>query len=227
MNDLKRQTHLIEAGSPWKAMLPVAIFTVAYTIAAAGGALALGNTEFLFYIVVMAVLIGIMLIVHARVHLPTSLLWAMSFWGLLHMAGGLVPLPESWPIDGEQRVLYSWWILPHGDGEGGYLKYDQVVHAYGFGIAIWLCWEALRGAVRAHTSGGELQPTFGVLFLLVAAGCGLGAMNEIVEFTATRFAETNVGGYENTCWDLVANAVGCIIAAACIRMRVGVGRTDA
>ncbi len=47
---------------------------------------------------------------------------------------------------------------------------------------------------------------------------GLGAMNELVEFAATKLLPgTNVGGYDNTGWDLVANLVGCVIAAAAIR----------
>ena len=46
---------------------------------------------------------------------------------------------------------------------------------------------------------------------------GVGAANEIVEFIATiSLPNTNVGGYENTGWDLVANFVGCIIAAVMI-----------
>ena len=46
---------------------------------------------------------------------------------------------------------------------------------------------------------------------------GFGAANEVVEFIATRvLPETNVGGYENTGWDLVSNTVGCLVAAVLI-----------
>jgi hypothetical protein len=46
---------------------------------------------------------------------------------------------------------------------------------------------------------------------------GFGAANEVVEFLATRvLPETNVGGYENTGWDLVANTVGSLAAAVLI-----------
>jgi hypothetical protein len=49
---------------------------------------------------------------------------------------------------------------------------------------------------------------------------GVGAANEVVEFLATRvLPETNVGGYENTGWDLVSNTVGCLIAAVLIHAR--------
>ena len=44
--------------------------------------------------------------------------------------------------------------------------------------------------------------------LCAAAGSGFGALNEVVEFIAVlTIPETNVGGYENTGWDLVANLV--------------------
>jgi len=65
-----------------------------------------------------------------------------------------------------------------------------------------------------------VKPTFGLLTLCVAAGMGFGAANEVVEFAATLMLPgTNVGGYENTGWDLVANLVGCLVAAAVISVR--------
>jgi len=184
-------------------------FTVLYMIAAIGGAFSRGNFEFLIYIAVMLVLIGVVAAVHLRVRLTLPALWCLSVWGLAHMMGGLVPVPASWPIDGDIRVLYSWWLIPD------YLKYDHIVHAYGFGVTTWVCWQGLRSALRNHT---DPKPTFGLLVLCVAAGMGFGAMNEVVEFTAVLLVpETNVGGYMNTGWDLVANLSGTIIAALGIR----------
>ncbi|MFO0896121.1 MAG: hypothetical protein U0836_01725, partial [Pirellulales bacterium] len=62
---------------------------------------------------------------------------------------------------------------------------------------------------------GPVQPTFGMLLLCAAAGMGFGALNEVVEFAATLLVpETNVGGYENTGWDLVSNMIGAFTAAA-------------
>jgi hypothetical protein len=49
---------------------------------------------------------------------------------------------------------------------------------------------------------------------------GLGALNEVIEFAVTlSVPETNVGGYINTGWDLVANSVGAVGAATIIRLR--------
>lgn len=46
---------------------------------------------------------------------------------------------------------------------------------------------------------------------------GFGAANEVIEFLATTsLRETNVGGYENTGWDLVAHFVGSVLAAVVI-----------
>ena len=195
----------------WRTAIPVFVFTVVYVIAAAVMSAALGNREFLFYVGVMVVLLGVMLGLHARFTLPRAVMWALSVWGLLHMAGGLVPAPESWPISGDVRVLYSWWIVP------GWLKFDHVVHAYGFGVTTWVVWVVLRRII-ARLRGRDVGPTAGLLVICVAAAMGFGAVNEIIEFVATRLIpETNVGGYVNTGWDLVANAAGAAISALLIR----------
>jgi hypothetical protein len=205
-------------------VLAAALFVAAYLAAAIVAAILSGNREFIFYIVVMTILIGAILIVHWRIGLSTGLLWCLAIWGALHMAGGLVPVPASWPINGEHRVLYSWWIIPSGNGpqesSGGYLKYDHVTHAFGFGITTWLCWQGLRGGRGAlhKRLARPLEPTFGSMVLCAAAATGFGALNEIVEFIATMIAETNVGGYVNTGWDLVANATGAVIAAVIISL---------
>lgn len=189
----------------------IATFIVAYllaaTVAAAGGE----NWEFILYIAVVVVFGLLTLYMHRRVHLSQGVMWALSIWGLVHMMGGLVPVPQGWPVNGEQRVLYSLWLVPE------LLKYDQVVHAYGFGVTTWVCWEGIRSTMR--TAGAAVTPSFGLLVLVAAAGMGFGALNEIIEFAATLLVpETNVGGYFNTGWDLVANLVGVTTAALLIRV---------
>ncbi|MDZ4401818.1 DUF2238 domain-containing protein [Prosthecobacter sp.] len=199
------------SSNPPAKLLPVFLFNGAYIALAVAMSISRGNREFIFYIVVMLVLVAVMSLVHRRVKLTTGLLWAFSAWGLAHMAGGLCPLPAGWPYNGDHAVLYSWWIIPER------LKYDQIVHAYGFGITTWLCWHILRNALR-QPDGGPVHPTFGMLTLCAAAGMGFGALNEVIEFIAVlTIPNTNVGGYENTGWDLVANLVGTILAALAIR----------
>jgi hypothetical protein len=54
----------------------------------------------------------------------------------------------------------------------------------------------------------------GAFALCALAGMGLGALNEVVEFAAVlTLPDTNVGGYINTGWDLVSNAIGATAGA--------------
>ena len=201
---------------PSPRLLPLFAFTAFYMLAAVAGSMAQGNKEFIFYIVVMLVLIAVMTWVHRLVHLSTGLLWALSIGGLVPMAGGLGPLPEGWTYNGDQAVLYSAWLIPQR------LKYDQIVHAYGFGVTTWLCWQALSSGMRRQFQV-TLTPSYGLLVLCAAAGMGFGALNEVVEFIAVlTIPNTNVGGYENTGWDLVANLCGASLAALLLWIK---GRT--
>jgi hypothetical protein len=200
------------------AIIVLLVFNAAYLLAATMVAVRHGNAEFAFYLVVMVLLSVAVMIVHYRVRLSLGVLWGLSLWGLAHMAGGLVPVPDNWPVNGEIRVLYSLWLIP------GWLKYDHLVHVYGFAVTTWLCWEGLRRIIADHGQQpvDALRPTLGMLILAAAAGMGFGAMNEVVEFIATLLVpETNVGGYVNTGWDLVSNLAGCIAAALLIRLRGG------
>lgn len=187
------------------------LFSALYMLIAILAAIRQGNTEFVFYIVVMVVLITSLVLVHKKVHFTDGVLWAMSCWGMLHMAGGLVHVPEALTQNGSQPVLYSWWIIRD------WLKYDQIVHAYGFGITTWVCWQILRSNIKKQT-GQSPEPSFGLCVLCATAGMGFGALNEVVEFIATlTIPETNVGDYNNTGWDLVYNLIGCCLVAFIIR----------
>lgn len=179
--------------------------------AGVAGLIATRNGEFLFYLIVLLILATIVGVVHRRVSLSPLVLWGLSAWSAAHLAGGLLPVPEGWPINGEVRVLYSLWLVP------GWLKYDQIVHAFGFGISTLLCHEGLL----ATTGTWAGTRTAGMLVLFAAlAALGLGATNEVIEFAATLLVpETNVGGYVNTGWDLVANTVGAILASLFLLVR--------
>ena len=174
------------------------LFFLAYLLFFAIWAVRASNAEFVLYLVVEVILAGAILVVDLRCRLPMRLLWALAFWGLIHAAGGLVPVGDA--------VLYNWRpveALP---------KFDQVVHAYGFFVATMVGWFAMKAATGFNGRVG-----FGLWFLLVTIGMGFGALNELVEFSAVLLIpDTNVGGYMNTGWDLVSNMVGSVIAAAVI-----------
>lgn len=170
------------------------------------------NYEFLFYGAVLLLEIACVVWLHLRIGLSNAVLLGLALWGLLHMAGGTLPIPEWLTEPGRPAVLYNlrpWAMLP---------KYDQLVHAYGFGVATWAAGEGLRHSLRASAL------VWGITLTMV--GMGLGAANEVIEFVATRLMPgTNVGGYDNTGWDLVSNLAGAFVAAMYFasRRRVGAG----
>ena len=194
------------------AVIGVLVVTALYMPAGALKAWGGGNHEFQFYIVTMALFIIAVTQIHRYVRLSPGVLWGLSAWGAAHLAGGMVTIPPEWPAEGAP-VLYNWWLIGHG------LKFDQMVHAYGFGMVTWTCWQGLRWAIahRWAVAPARVRPTAGLLVLCVAAGMGFGALNEVVEFIATLCVrDTNVGGYINTGWDLVSNLAGSTLTALLI-----------
>lgn len=186
----------------------IVFFTAAYLMPAIAAAVVTHNGEFVFYCAVMVILACAVLVVHRRCQLSRAVLWGLSVWGLAHMVGGLVPVPDSWPTNGPIRVVYSWWLIPN------YLKYDQVVHAFGFFVTTFVCWQGLTAIARDLSPKQPLEPTLGPLLLCAVASTGFGALNEVIEFTATLLVpQTNVGGYVNTGWDLVFNLLGATAGA--------------
>ena len=199
-----------------KARVPTTIVLVVafYLVAAISAAVTQQNWEFLkIYIPAIVLFAFIITYMHRGVNFTGGLLWCMTLWGAMHLAGGLVTLPDGWPSHGERKVLYSWWVI------GETIKFDHVVHCFGFGSATWLIWEALRASVQ-YRLGRKLFPSAGMIALCIFAGMGLGAMNEIIEFVAVvNIPETNVGGYTNTCEDLVSNLCGSLVAGLLIMFR--------
>jgi len=196
-------------------ILFVVLFNTTYLTAAVFSAASRANYEFILYIGVVVVAILVVMRFYARYGLSITLLWLLSFWGFLHMAGGLVNVPLHWPTGGESKALYNLWIIEQR------LKFDQLVHAYGFGVTVWLIWQVLQKTLagKFNRPFQDIRPTAGLLFLCAIGSMGLGALNEIVEFIAMILVpETNVGGYLNTALDLVANLAGAFIAAILIHI---------
>lgn len=184
-------------------------FNAAVFVAGVYGLIATGNGEFLFYLIVLVILAAIVWYAHQRVGFSAFVLWGLSIWAAAHLAGGLVVVPESWPTNGGSCVLYSLWLIPD------LLKYDQIVHAFGFGISTVLCHEGLVATTCVTGRSARMLILFAAL-----ASLGLGATNELIEFIATLLVpETNVGGYVNTGWDLVSNTAGSLLAASWLYLR--------
>lgn len=190
--------------------LPLIGFIAIYVVAISASAHLHGNPLLMPYLLQLAVLVVVIVGVHLGSNLSTPLLWCLSVWEMVHMAGGLLGIPAFWPYSDSGNVLYSLVLIPNG------LRYDQAVHAYGFGITTWMCWEVLRNSIRKHY-GHRLTPTLGIVVLCGAAGMGFGALNEVIEFIATLvLPETNVGDFVNTGWDLVYNTLGALCCCLAI-----------
>jgi hypothetical protein len=190
-------------------MLPVMVrehsllssFSILYLCGFTAVGLADGNLEAVVYFVAVGLAFMFMTYARARVEFSSGVLWGLSLWGLAHMAGGLVHVNE--------RVLYSVQLIPV------VLRYDQAVHAFGFGFATLAAWQGLSAWLIP-----ERKMTGGLALLVALCGMGVGAFNEVLEFFLTRVAaDTNVGGYENTGWDLVFNTLGAVAAAGWVFSR--------
>ena len=142
-------THPALKSGRSRRLIPILAFNAAYLLAAIAGSIASGNSEFILYIVIMLILGSIVWFADRRVVFSSLVLWGLSGWVLVHMAGGLIAVPESWPINGEHRVLYSLWLIPE------LLKYDHVVHAFGFGVTTLVCWEGLCAILAAQRPSGD------------------------------------------------------------------------
>lgn len=195
------------SNTPTRSELGAAIFTAAYIAAFTVWFLSIGNYEFIIYIATMLALIALVALSLRKAAYPAAMLWALSLWGLAHMAGGGVNVGGT--------VLYNLHLLPIVETERLFiLKYDQLVHAYGFGITAWLLHHLLTRHFPA-TRGTATALVYPAL-----ASMGLGATNEIIEFSAVlAVPDTNVGGYINTALDLCFNAAGAVIAMAIIALR--------
>ena len=180
--------------------------TLGYTAVFGAIFMSAGNSEFLWYIVTLLILVALVALGQRKAEFPAAILWALSLWGFIHMAGGGVPLGDS--------VLYAHVVLPiYGSGEFVFLKYDQIVHFYGFGITAWVLWHLLHRHFPVMIGSASL-----IVFPVLGA-MGLGAVNEIIEFIAVVvFPNTNVGGHVNTALDLVFNGAGAIFAMLLVRV---------
>ncbi len=180
--------------------IPILIVNVIYISIFSAIAFRRENYEFVLYAVVVGVIATIIVLQQSRIRLDRTLLWGLTLWGLLHMAGGIVR------FDG--RVLYAHMLLPVFPTYE-VIRYDHAVHMFGFGIMTLVSYHLLRPFLRR-----EIDRWWTIWLLVILMGSGFGALNEIIEFIAViTVPDTGVGGYENTLLDLVFNLIGGIAAA--------------
>jgi putative membrane protein len=159
------------------------------------------NFEFVIYVVVIVVIIGTVLCTTSHTHFPPWQLWLLSVWGLMHILGGAIQTPDG--------VLFAYKIYPLLDAGGEFyiLKYDQVVHAYLYGVVAVMAFHTLRNVLGVTIKTGL------VALAAVLISVGVSSLNEIMEFLIALNLERNgVGGYENAMLDLIFNLGGAVAA---------------
>ncbi len=191
-----------------KSQIPTLIFTLIYLLIFLFVFVGRRNYEFIAYVGVIAVFFVLILLTNKKVNYPDFVLWGLSIWGLMHMLGGgilfngttrlyeliLIPLSKSYPI----------------------FRYDQLVHILGFGVATLVMWVLLKPKLK------PLNSWVAISIVVIMAGLGVGAFNEIMEFTATVLVpETGVGGYVNTSLDLVSDLLGGVLAMVYLWIKKG------
>lgn len=165
------------------------------------------NYEFLIYVGVIVFFFALILLTNKKVGYPNSLLWGLSLWSVMHMAGGGLYVNDE--------KIYELILIPMVGEPYNIFKYDQLIHAIGFGVATLLMFHLIKPLLKKNIEGWVA-----LSIVIVMAGLGAGALNEILEFFATVITpETGVGGYENTALDLVFNLIGALVAMFFIKKR--------
>jgi len=192
-----------------KSQIPILIFTLIYLVISLFVFAGRANYEFLMYIGIIVLLFAIILLTSEKIAYPNFILWGMSIWGLLHMLGGGILINGS--------VLYSKILIPFIGQPYNILRYDQAIHILGFGIATLMIFVLLKPFLKF-----PIKKWTSISIITIMAGFGVGALNEMIEFTATVIMpQTGVGGFINTSLDLVSDFIGAILAMIYIKIRQG------
>jgi hypothetical protein len=188
--------------------IPILIFTLIYLIIFSLVFFFRKNYEFIMYVGVILFFFFVILLTNKKINYPNIILGGLSFWGLLHMSGGGILINGN--------VLYKLILIPLSSTYE-ILKYDQFVHIVGFGIATLVMYVLLEPKIKK-----PIKKWTSISIIVIMAGLGVGAINEIIEFIAVVIMpETNVGGFMNMSLDLVSDLIGACLAMIYIRIKKG------
>lgn len=168
-----------------------------------------GQANWPVYLAVIVVGVAVVVRVDRRHHLSRTTRAGLAVFGVGHVAGGMIPVGGG--------VLYGWWLVEP------IIRFDNLQHAWGFGMVGRASWEVLRPRLpSSHRDPGL------VAIVVVLSACTAGAVNEILEWILTlTIPGTDVGGYDNTVRDLVSNLVGGLAIGTWTMRRAGPGRAGA
>ena len=171
-------------------------FIFAYLIVFCLIAIYIGNTEFIFYNLLLFVAFGFIYYYHKELQLTFPTFLALSILGFVHAAGGVIYWGETKLYD-----MYFWII-----------RYDNLVHFYGSFVVVFLAYNLIKPYLIKKPI-----PRPYLALLLVKFTLGAGAVNEILEFTGVKFLNaTGVGDYINNARDNVFNLVGALTGSLAV-----------
>jgi uncharacterized membrane protein YjdF len=164
------------------------------------------NYEFIIYVGVIIVCLALISLTFFKVRYSIPTLIGLTVWSLMHLAGGSVHINGT--------LLYEIILVPLSQ-KYPILRYDQVVHTWGFAVATLTMFDLLRPLLKEN-----LQGYIALSIVVIMAGLGVGAFNEIVEaFVAAIVPESGVGDYVNTALDLISDLLGAVLAFVFIKLR--------
>lgn len=174
----------------------VLVFTLFYLLIFSALAIWRGNYEFLFYTLLLSKFLIIIALYHKKLHLSSSVVAGLSLVGFLHVMGGNVYI--------QSVKLYDFWLYE------GIFKYDNFVHM----VASFVVTVVVYSLIAPHLEKNVRHNLLLLGSIIVLAAVGVGALNEIAEFSAVVFldAARAVGDYRNNALDLFFNLLGTIAA---------------
>jgi uncharacterized membrane protein YjdF len=120
------------------------------------------NYEFIIYVGVIIIFLVLITLTRKKVDYTLGSLVGLTVWAVLHLCGGSIPV-------GPNERLYD-LILIKITNTLPILRYDQVVHMWGFGIAAIVMYSLLRKSL-INRAGHSVS--LGIV--LVMSGLGVGA----------------------------------------------------
>ena len=166
-----------------------------------------GNFEFIWYIFIMLILIGVFSFLHKRYNFTKLTLIGLSLWGFGHMLGGST-------IFGEPRIYARVLINIFTTGDTTIFRYDHLLHFYFYVVMTSVIYQMSKNYFKPNANWKVVS------IIIVFASMGVGAFNEIIEFLPVLFlSETGVGGYYNIAWDIVFNTLGAIVGIIYISLK--------
>lgn len=174
----------------------MAYFTIAYFIFFAVLGIFQRNYEFVYYSLVIAPMILTVIFYYKKFHLSPHILLGLALLGLSHILGMYLNIFGT--------RLYDFWLIPN------IFRYDNFIHMFGIFIIAFIAYNMLY----PHLDKKIAHNTFFLSIIIISISMGIGAFNEILEFSSVIFlnASSAVGDYVNNTLDLTYNFVGALAA---------------